>query len=359
MSKSTKRECPGCGELKSFRSDNKTCGCGGTNPITNVRMALKMPKTKSATKAEFIAEVRAAAEVEVEALKAQAKRNSLRPPSKIRGKLPRLPSHKMLEINLTDHHFGKLAWGLETGYANYDTKIGVAVWHRAMSTILERASAYDYDEIWFVVGNDLFNSDDVLGRTTGGTPVESDVRHEKTYRLVREIIVDTIEGLRKRTRKVKVIVVPGNHDHNATWHLGDSLECYFHKYADVEVDNTPRVRKYHTFGTTLIGYTHGDDGKRVDLPVLMATEASKLFGKSKFREWHTGHNHAEITVEKNGIVVRILSALCPPDAWHAENGYVGNRRASQAFQWDSREGLVGIIQYVDSDDLIEKATGVQ
>jgi DNA repair exonuclease SbcCD nuclease subunit len=193
-----------------------------------------------------------------------------------------------------------------------------------------------------------------MGRTTAGTQVETDLRHEKTYKTVREILVNAIEELRTHAKKTKVLVIPGNHDHNATWHMGDSLECYFAKYPDVEVDNTPRPRKYHTFGTALLGFTHGDKGKRADLPMLMATEVPELFGKSKFREWYTGHNHVEVTHEKNGIVVRILSALCPPDAWHAENGYVGNRRSSQAFQWDKIEGLVGTVIYTDGDDKIGK-----
>ncbi len=347
------RECPACGETKKFRSDVKTCGCGGTNPVTNIRLALKMPRSKSVTKSGFIAEVKQAAEKEIEGLKTQAKRYAPKPPL-THKKFRVLTSDKMLEINLTDHHFGKMAWGMETGYSNYDTKIAAQVWYRALTALIQRASNYTYSEIWFVVGNDLLNSDDVMSRTTSGTLVESDNRHEKTYAYVREILVDTINDLRKLCKKVKVIVVPGNHDHNATWHLGDSLECYFHKYKDVEVDNTPKVRKYHTFGNVLIGYTHGDNGKRSDLPMLMATEVSELFGKSKFREWHTGHNHAEITHEKNGIVVRILSALCAPDAWHSENGYVGNRRSSQAFQWDKNEGLIGTVVFTDSDDNIEK-----
>jgi hypothetical protein len=305
------------------------------------------------TKNEFINEIVNASKNEIESLKQQAKKNATNPgPTHKNFKV--LTSDKMLEINLTDHHFGKLAWGMETGYTNYDVKIATSLWWRALASLLERASNYHYQEIWFIVGNDLLNSDDVLSRTTSGTQVESDVRHEKTYKIAREILVDTIEKLRRLTKKVKIVVVPGNHDHNATWHLGDSLECYFHKYKDVEVDNSPRVRKYHTFGNVLLGYTHGDNGKRSDLPMLMATEVPELFGKSKFREWHTGHNHAEITHEKNGIVVRILSALCAPDAWHAENGYVGNRRSSQAFQWDKSEGLIGTVIFTDNDEKIKK-----
>ena len=27
-----KRKCPACGQVKEFRTDQKTCGCKGTNP---------------------------------------------------------------------------------------------------------------------------------------------------------------------------------------------------------------------------------------------------------------------------------------------------------------------------------------
>jgi len=262
----------------------------------------------------------------------------------------------MLEVNLTDHHFGKMAWQMETLFANYDVKIATEVFNRALAALLDRSPYDSYDEIWFVVGNDLFNADNTAGTTTSGTQVESDARIRKTYVTVRTLIVRAIENLRHLTDKVKVVVVPGNHDYNTTWHLGDSLELYFSKYPDVEVDNTPSVRKYHTYGQTLIGYTHGDKGKLSDLAVLMTVEAREQYGATKFHEWHTGHTHRTHTDEIHGIRVRVLPALCPPDKWHAEMGFVGNLRSSEAYLWDKEQGLIGIIIYTDSDDLIEKAS---
>lgn len=262
----------------------------------------------------------------------------------------------MLEINLTDHHFGKLAWQLETLSANYDVKIATAVFHRALGALLDRSPFATYEEIWFVVGNDLFNADNTLGTTTAGTQVESDVRIRKTYVTVRTLMVRAIENLRHLADKVKVVVVPGNHDYNTTWHLGDSLALYFSKHTDVEVDNAPSPRKYHIYGNTLIGYTHGDKGKMKDLPLLMTVEAREQYGVTLFHEWHTGHTHQTSTTEQHGIRVRVLPALCPPDKWHSEMGFVGNLRSSEAFHWDKMQGLTNIIIYTDSDDLIEKAS---
>lgn len=262
-----------------------------------------------------------------------------------------------LEINLADHHFGKMAWQLETKWANYDVKIAAKVFDRALDDLLQQSPFQTYEQILFVLGNDLFNADNTAGTTTKGTQVESDVRIRKTYFTVRTIMIRAIERkLRPLCDMVVVKVVPGNHDYNTTWHLGDSLMVYFEKHKDVIVDNDPAPRKYHRYGNTLLGFTHGDKGRLKDLPTIMAVEARKDFGETKFHEWHTGDKHQSRTEEFHGIRVRILPALCPPDKWHSENGYVGNLRSSEAYHWDKVKGLTNIIIYTDSDDLIEQAS---
>jgi len=408
-----KRKCPACKEIKNFRTDVKTCGCRGAHPFADKKVLkeqnviqgnkwdITIPSTRIHTLEQLIAafeidtniweverfvankwdmgfkdpegeasqhelyQVKAflkkkvgvvAAKKEIEQLKELARLAAPEPPA-IQKVIK--PEGGMLEINLIDHHFGKMSWGLETLGPNYDVKIAAKLFNRALDTIINRSPFSTYEEIWFVVGNDLLNSDDTSGRTTAGTPVESDFRHEKTYVTVRTLLVQAIEHkLRHIAKKVRVIVVPGNHDHNSMWHLGDSLELYFSKYSDVEVDNRPSARKYHVYGSTLIGYAHGDKAKGKNLPLLMATEAREDFGRTLFHEWHTGHKHQSRTEEFNGVRVRILPALCPSDAWHAEMGFVGNLRSSEAFVWDAVQGLIGIVIYTDSDDFIEKASAV-
>lgn len=260
----------------------------------------------------------------------------------------------LLVINLSDHHFGKMAWGYETGGRNYDVGIATEVFSRAFNTILERANAYRFDEIWFIVGNDLLNSDDQQGRTTKGTVVSTDIRYTRTMTVVRNILIGCIEQLRHYAPKVKVKMVSGNHDQFSVWHTGSSLECFFHKYQDVEIDNAPRYFKYGEFGKVMIMWTHGDKGKRKDFPLLMATEQPEMFGRTKFREVHTGHLHHDRVEEQHGVKVRVLSSLSPADRWHAENGYKSNLRSSEAFIYNKVEGLIGTILYTDNDELIDK-----
>lgn len=281
------------------------------------------------------------AKAEIEALKELAKANASKP----YAKYPRFSNTgNMLEINIPDLHAGKLSWGEETGGPNYDTKIAIETFETALETLLYRVREHKFDEVLFVLGNDLLNSDNEAGTTTGGTQVNTDCRYQKTFTLVRNMKIKAIERLRQ-IAPVKVVPVSGNHDKLSVWHLGSSLECYFHKYDDVVVDNSPRFRKYHEFGNVMLMMTHGHKGKRADYPLTMASEQPEMFGRTKFREAHTGHLHGLDIKEYHGVRVRILSALCPEDAWHSENNFIGNIRSAEAFVWNKNEGLIGTAIY--------------
>jgi len=370
MSKVSTRLCPACNEVKAYRSDCKTCGCQGTKPIaiTNdfpdevarTKEIARLTKALDSARAKTRIKKQVAAVEASEMIRELVEWGKTIAPNQIGTFKGIDPSGrgKMLEIVLTDHHFGKMAWGRETRWPNYDTKIGTQVFHRGLDGILERSPYACYDEIVFVVGNDLFNADDTQGRTTSGTQVESDVRHEKTWVIVRTLIIQAILKLRHFAKKVHVKVIRGNHDWNTTFHLGDLLEVFFENYDDVEIDNRPSSRKYYTFGQTLLGFTHGDKEKPESLPLVMTAEMREEFGKTKFHEWHIGHTHKIDVQERNGIRVRVLPSLCPADAWHSENGYVGNLRSTEAFIWDKDAGLIGTIVYVDDDKLIEEASTV-
>ncbi len=256
-------------------------------------------------------------------------------------------SGNMLEINVPDAHFGKMAWSKETGDRNYDTPIAAATFLRAVANLTEMAKGFNIEKILFVVGNDLLNSDDEQGRTTKGTFVSTDGRYQKTFITVRKTITEAIKGL-SEIAPVEVVMVSGNHDNLGVWHLGDSLECLFANDANVTVRNEPTQRKYVRFGDVLLMLTHGDKGKREDYPLLMATERSKDFGETKYREIHTGHIHQTKLQEWHGIRVRILPSLSPPDAWHSENGFTGQQRNAEAYVWNKSHGLIA--QFFHNDD---------
>jgi hypothetical protein len=137
-----------------------------------------------------------------------------------------------------------------------------------------------------------------------------------------------------------VKLIPGNHDVMGVYFLGDSLSCLFHATPDVSIDNAPTLRKYYAYGKNAFMFTHGEKGKATDWPLLFATEQPKMFGSSLFREVHVGHIHQTRVTELHGVKIRVSPALCPPDAWHSDNQYVGNVRGAEAMVYHPEDGLV-------------------
>lgn len=82
--------------------------------------------------------------------------------------------------------------------------------------------------------------------------------------------------------------------------------------------------------------------------MLTAQKAKHDWADTTWRETHTRHLHKAkgmmtLKDEYNGVRVRILLALCPPDAWHSEKGCVGSQRAAEGYLWSFTGGYSGHI----------------
>lgn len=273
------------------------------------------------------------------------KEHAPRYPSVISRSRPKDPH--LLEIDLFDHHFGKLAWGRETGQ-DYDLSIAERLWRDAIGELLGKASGYEVEEVLFPIGNDLLNVDNAKNTTTAGTPQEVDGRLCKVIEVAKMSLVWAVEEMAARADRVRVVVVPGNHDHLLSFCLGHMVDAWFHNASHVEVDTSPRRRKRVRYGVNLIGFTHGDMRNIKGLPTLMASEWPEDWAATTFREWHLGHLHTErkfLTqpVETvDGVVIRYLRSLCGTDAWHYGEGYAGSPRAAECYLWGRDRGPTGM-----------------
>lgn len=251
----------------------------------------------------------------------------------------------LLELNIADLHLGKLCWSGETG-ENYDVKIATNRFRDVLNKLIKRVSGFDYNRIVFPIGNDFFNSDNLDNTTTKGTQQDEDLRWGKVYPIGRRLLVDAINFL-SGYAPVDVVVVQGNHDFQRMFYVGDTLSAVFENHSHVTVNNSARVRKYYKYGQVLLGYTHGNEEKEANLPLIMAQECPEYWSETKFREIHLGHLHHrkeikyQSTKEYTGIVVRYMRSLCGTEEWHARKGYVGNIKGSEAFLWNKETGLIG------------------
>jgi len=251
----------------------------------------------------------------------------------------------LLELNIFDLHLGKIAWSEETNH-EYNLEIASDIFNRCIEEFIDETSNKNIERIVFPIGNDFFNSDKSypFNSTTKGTPQEEDARWQKTFRLGRQLLVEAINKL-QQIAPVDVIMVPGNHDFERNFYLGDSLEGWFYNNENVTVDNSANPRKYYKYGEVLIGYTHGNEEKVTDLPLIMANEKPNDWALSTFREFHLGHEHRKkeikfkSTEEYQGVIIRYFNSLSATDSWHHKRGYVGAKRSAEALLWDKTKGL--------------------
>jgi len=247
-------------------------------------------------------------------------------------------------LNLYDLHLGKLGWSPETRDGNYDYRIAKERFHAAIDTLIMRASTYDIEQIVVPWGHDFFNSD-IEGTgsaiTTAGTAQQNDVRWQKMWMVGRELSLEMVEKL-KVLAPVKIIVVPGNHDTQKMFYLGDLLYCVYKNDPNVTVDNAPSRRKYHRYGNTLLGFTHAVGGRAYPpenrlLSLMPAEKDSRYdFAETQFHEWHVGHTHHRSKgsqmdfKDHQGIAIRVMASLSAADAWHADMGYTGAVKGADA-----------------------------
>ena len=272
---------------------------------------------------------------------------------------PQVPSNfrkqpqegKLLEITVFDLHFGKVAWHEEVG-ENYNIEIATQRFNDCIDYFIDLYKGTSLDRILLPISNDFFNSDrsHPFNSTTSGTPQEEDTRWQNTFRKGRELLITNIQKLSK-IAPVEVKVVPGNHDYERSFYLGDSLEGWFHNDQNVNIDNSPNPRKYFSYGKNLIGFTHGNNEKLADLPMIMAQENPTAWAMSYYREFHLGHLHHKkegrfnATNELQGVMVRHMSSLSGTDSWHHKKGYIGARKSAEAFLWDKEKGLLNQIYF--------------
>lgn len=285
----------------------------------------------------------AAADAVFDRLKARAPRYPAPPrPKPIKRGEPHL-----LEVDLFDHHFGKLCWAAETGQS-YDLRIAERLYQAAVTELLGLWDGFRIDQIVLPLGNDFFHVDRRDNTTTAGTPQDMDSRYAKMVEVGEVAVLRAIEAL-MAAAPVHVLWVPGNHDWHASYHLARTVAAWFHRAPRVSVDVSPNPYKRVRYGTNLIGYAHGDEIKPVLLPGFMAQQWPDDWAATTCHEWRLGHEHRTRVMRQlatdsethQGVVLRWLSSLTATDSWHHRRMLTGNRRAAESYLMGFETGYRG------------------
>jgi len=238
------------------------------------------------------------------------------------------------EISLPDVHYGK-----QHGFTLKEIEqqfLGV------VRDLVTKADGLDIERFLLPIGNDGMNSEGMRRTTTKGTPQDESADWKETFRGYWTLMVTAIDYLKERA-PVDVVVVSGNHDYERMFYAGDVIAGWYRNDGNVTVDNSEEPRKYYEYGTNMIMFTHGDNEKAAEMPLIMATEQPEMFARSTHREAHCGHFHKEMVNEHRGDKVRFIPSICPNDEWHKRMGYQA-KRTGQAYIWNKKAGLGGYLQ---------------
>lgn len=245
---------------------------------------------------------------------------------------------------LGDPHIGEYAWGEECG-EDFDTSIASRDLVNASRIAVDDAPNATFG--YLISVGDTLHADDRSNATPAHKNLlDVDTRYQRVTRVAVETLRQSVDAMLRKHSRVKVFMVPGNHDPDSSGWLALTLGAYYHADKRVTVEQSPSPYLYERFGKNLIGLTHGDKTKMTDLPEIMAADRPKDWGDTEFRMWWTGHIHHERVLECRGCVVESFNTLAASDAWNHAQGF-RSRRQTQRIDLSAEFGpfnrrLIGI-----------------
>ncbi len=266
-------------------------------------------------------------------------------------KYPNIKKDKhCLIIDIADLHIGKLSSKSETGEVyNMDKAMSRAL--SGVDGIIKKSSGYNIERIIFVIGNDILHVDTPKRTTTSGTPQDTDGMWYDSFTSARKLYVRIIERL-SIIAPIHVIHCPSNHDYMSGFMLADTIYSWFHNNPNISFDVSNAHRKYFRYGTSLLGFSHGDGAKMPDYPLLMANEAKNMWSQTEYRYVYLHHiHHKDINIFKKGkdypgATVEYLRSPSATDSWHHRNGYQHAPKAVEGFIHSYDFGQVAKISHI-------------
>jgi hypothetical protein len=221
-----------------------------------------------------------------------------------------------------DPHIGMLAWEAESG-ENFDLAIAERDLVTAADQLVSLAPPAR-TALVLTVG-DTLHSDGQRNATTKGTPVDVDGRTPKMVATAIRTFRRVIERSLEKHEDVHVKIARGNHDEMMSVVLAIALGQYYENNPRVHVDVSPTFFHWFRFHNNLIGITHGNRQKPIDIMGVMASTQARDWGETEHRRVYCGHYHHEMTKEVPGMTVDYLPTLAAKEAYAAAHGYIAGR----------------------------------
>lgn len=250
------------------------------------------------------------------------------------------PKHKAFDVSAFIESIEPVKLtAIKTGDRNLF--IGLADWHFGITKLEDlqdklarmiEVISKGYKQIVIGQLGDLFHSSQIKKSVTmAGTQLD-DVDMVTAIKDARAFFDVLITECVRHSKQVTVEHAGGNHSENLEYMFLLYLEA---KYPDIKVNYHNKYRQAFMLDNVAIMITHGQYGKRKDLPMLFATEFSDIWSQATTREIVTGHFHTQQTIDYQGVIHRQLGTIKPNDSYEIENGWTMGKKVLQLFEYDS------------------------
>lgn len=234
--------------------------------------------------------------------------------------------HGMLLIPLKDMHFG------HNSYNTYKP-------HQA--EIYQLIKGQQWERIVFIIGSDLYHTNDSKGRTANDTQVDWNVRIEKRTEWAKQFYQPLLEIAQECGLIVEVIFEEGNHDKDQALMFVLALKWLYPNIKFIiEEKKIYKIIQYHG---CCIGTHHGDKkSKPKDVAETFNNYFRKQFADAKYREVLIGHKHHLWSESHLDILIQGLSTASEATEYEYDHGWAESDKSFQVRIYKPT-GLKGVI----------------
>ncbi len=262
------------------------------------------------------------------------------------GRPTRAARHYMIHYHPSDLHLGLRtdpAYGSADAYNVEEARRrALAGLDDALTRARELIAAGGVvDYVLLPCGGDFVHSDNVHGRTTSFRhEMDLDGLPEHAFVEGMELYVEMVERVLADGLKVRIEVVPGNHDYYTSVGIGRAAALVFRHVEAVEVGNAIAPYAYVDYGSSGIVLHHGDGLKDARaLAENLTVQARKARKNHRFGYAITGNLHHVKQHENGGILLLQQPSPATSDRYAVKGGWTTSRPAVNIFVFDRERGL--------------------
>lgn len=242
--------------------------------------------------------------------------------------------------NIVDLHIDRRCYASATG-VDYNIEKSEEIFNKIIDGLIKWQEVERVGHLFYTIGNDFFNYDNVNGTTSKGTPLV-DANYRDMYKKGLELQIKALKTFKKYFNQIHCFLVAGNHDEILDYTLYLHLQQMFSEDRQYIFDEDYKKVKAFMFGDNAIFLSHGD------IPAKKLTNAlpdmfPKLWGDSKYRYYFQGHYHSNIEDKKSmpGLKRIQQDTMIPTDMYEYNGGYINTIKEQELYEFDKKDGEIG------------------